>query len=469
MMKNWKKYTVANLVEMGFLEKPLDGNHGSLHPKSSDYVSKGVPFIMANNLINGKIDYKNCKYISKEQSNTLKKGKTVNGDVLLTHKATIGRTAIVNTDMEYLILTPQVTYYRTKKNIDNLYLKYYFDSPIFQSLLANWSGGGSTRAYIGITVQLKLPILLPPLKEQKAIAKVLSSLDEKIEVNNRMNEVLENMAQAVFKRCFVDFEFPNEDGEPYKSSGGKMIESELGLIPEGWGIYKLKDILDVNPTYQLKKKNFYNFISMKEIDTNSSRIDFSESVKKEFKSGGMKFTNGETLLARITPCLENGKTGYVDFLEDDEVAFGSTEFIVLRMKYPFSLPFSYIIAKNDIFRNYAIKNLSGTTGRQRVSKSQIEDYKLVLPKISYGKINSIYTSPEFDSEVENTADSCKGKYYPPQIRENFGFLPTFNRLIEQIFEQIKKGHKENIILKKTRDTLLPKLISGEIRVPFEGN
>ena len=77
---------------------------------------------------------------------------------------------------------------------------------------------------------------VPPLAEQKAIANILSTLDEKIEVNNQINKTLENMAQAIFKQWFVDFEFPNEDGEPYKSSGGEMVESELGMIPKGWEV-----------------------------------------------------------------------------------------------------------------------------------------------------------------------------------------------------------------------------------------
>src|SRR5699024_7830849 len=91
-------------------------------------------------------------------------------------------------------------------------------------------------------VALKLP--LPDLSEQKAISKILRTLDDKIEVNNQINKTLENMAQAIVKQWFVDFEFPNEEGEPYKSSGGEMVESELGMIPKGWEVKGLDEIAE---------------------------------------------------------------------------------------------------------------------------------------------------------------------------------------------------------------------------------
>ena len=90
-----------------------------------------------------------------------------------------------------------------------------------------------------------LEVDLPPLEEQKAIAHILSTLDDKIEVNNQINKTLENMAQAIFKQWFVDFEFPNEDGEPYKPSGGEMVETELGMIPKGWEVVKLNSVVDI--------------------------------------------------------------------------------------------------------------------------------------------------------------------------------------------------------------------------------
>ena len=180
----------------------MDGNHGGIHPKTSDYVSSGVPFIMANNLINGKVDYKNCAFISERQAATLRKGFSHPGDVLLTHKATIGRTAIVSDEYETIILTPQVTYYRVKEGISSRYLKYYFDSPTFQQTFSNWAGSGSTRAYLGITAQRKLPIILPSYETQLKIAEYCGVLDDKIYVNEQINDNLQQQAQAIYQRWF---------------------------------------------------------------------------------------------------------------------------------------------------------------------------------------------------------------------------------------------------------------------------
>ena len=186
----WSSVTIQELIDRKMLEKPIDGNHGSIHPKASDYVDTGIPFIMASDLKNGLIDYNNCKYISDHTAKTLAKGFSRPNDVLLTHKATIGRTAIVDDEHEVIILTPQVTYYRVLKGIDNRYLKYYFDTADFQTTFLNWAGSGSTRAYLGITEQRKLSVVLPPFEEQQVIAKTLSSLDARIANNTKINDNL---------------------------------------------------------------------------------------------------------------------------------------------------------------------------------------------------------------------------------------------------------------------------------------
>ena len=102
----------------------------------------------------------------------------------------------------------------------------------------------------------RMKIKLPPLDEQKAIAHILSTLDDKIEVNNQINKTLENMAQVIFKQWFVDFEFPNEDGEPYKSSGGEMVESELGMIPKGWEVVELNKLAKLTMGLSPKSESY---------------------------------------------------------------------------------------------------------------------------------------------------------------------------------------------------------------------
>jgi len=182
--EDWECTSVRQLVDTGILAKPLDGNHGEIHPKSSDFVDYGIPFVMANNVQGGRVDLNNCSFIRKEQADRLRIGFSYPGDVLLTHKATIGNTAIVgDISSEYIMLTPQVTYYRVanKTRLNNRYLRHFFDSSSFQRVLLAKSGGG-TRAYIGVSAQLQLPVVVPStLAEQEAIAEALSDADALIE------------------------------------------------------------------------------------------------------------------------------------------------------------------------------------------------------------------------------------------------------------------------------------------------
>lgn len=173
----WTKYTVQDLIDKKYIDPPMDGNHGELHPKASDYVAIGIPFVMANNLSDGFVDLSQCAFITEKQAKTLRKGFARPDDVLLTHKATLGRTAIVPEGYEYIILTPQVTYYRVHKGLSNVYLRYYFESSYFQSTLEAFAGGGSTRAYIGITKQCGLPVYLPCESSMNILTYSLSQIE----------------------------------------------------------------------------------------------------------------------------------------------------------------------------------------------------------------------------------------------------------------------------------------------------
>ncbi|WP_226639860.1 restriction endonuclease subunit S [Priestia flexa] len=176
----WEVKTFKDLLQEDSIIDIQDGNHGNAHPKASDYVSQGIPFIMANNLIKGKIDLVNCKFLNKEQTDKLRIGFAVEGDVLLTHKGTIGRTAIVPRVESYVMLTPQVTYYRVNASrLSNKFLRYFFESNYFQNRLEKLSAQ-STRSYIGITNQKSLLMVIPTLEEQKEIVKTLETIDEKI-------------------------------------------------------------------------------------------------------------------------------------------------------------------------------------------------------------------------------------------------------------------------------------------------
>jgi len=214
---DWKTITFGELVEDGVILKPMDGNHGEIHPTSKDYVEEGVPFLMASDISNGQINFNDCKKISESTAKGLRKGFAQNNDVLLTHKGTVGETAVLETDLDFVMLTPQVTYYRVKDKsmLESYFLHSAFQAPRFQKNLNIISGGG-TRAYIGITKQLLLKMSIPAVSEQKRIASIFLQLDQKINLLTKKKEALETYKKGLMQKIFSqELSFKREDGTDY--------------------------------------------------------------------------------------------------------------------------------------------------------------------------------------------------------------------------------------------------------------
>lgn len=192
----WETRSVSEWVAEGILAKPQDGNHGEIHPTKADYVESGVPFVMAADLVDGSVDTVGCRFIGEAQARSLRIGFAKSGDVLLSHKGTIGRVAILETDEDFVVLTPQVTYYRPLKpdRLCKEFLYFSLMNPSFQSQMSAIAGAGSTRAYIGITRQLDLKIALPPLPEQIALASRLRELQS---AANTLGETYERKLAAL--------------------------------------------------------------------------------------------------------------------------------------------------------------------------------------------------------------------------------------------------------------------------------
>ena len=203
---DWEQRKLGELVKEGILEAPLDGNHGEKHPTSDEYVDSGIPFLMASDIHNGEVNIYSCKYITKERAERLDKGFARNGDVLLTHKATIGETAILSNLMtEYAMLTPQVTYYRIKneERLNREYLYSFFNSLDFQTELKT-KAAQSTRPYIGITAQQNLKIILPAeINEQIRIGLYFRNLDHLITLHQRKCDELKKMKKYMLQNMFI--------------------------------------------------------------------------------------------------------------------------------------------------------------------------------------------------------------------------------------------------------------------------
>ncbi|MCM8816804.1 MAG: restriction endonuclease subunit S, partial [Candidatus Omnitrophica bacterium] len=230
----------------------------------------------------------------------------------------------------------------------------------------------------------------------------------------RQNEILEKTAMAIFKNWFIDF-------EPFKD--GEFVDSELGKIPNGWEVNFISKLMLFDPSENLDKNVVYPYVEMKHVSTTSMVCEFDH---KHYTGSGSKFRFGDTLFARITPCLENGKIALVWFLNSDEKGFGSTEFIVMRGKYEYLKEFIYLFAKTDDFREFAINSMSGTSGRQRVIKEALEMYKFAIPPSS--------------------------------------ILQKFHSLVEPLFQKVILNQKQIMVLRKVRDKLLPLLVFGKLRV-----
>lgn len=400
---NWDVVSVNYLVDQKILEKPLDGNHGEIHPKGTDFVSSGIPFIMATDVINGKVELVNCKFITEEQAKSLNKGFSITGDILLTHKASLGRTAIVGKiKTPYIMLTPQVTYYRVKdrNKLNNKYLKYYFDSPVFQDTLVNHGDSGSTRAYVGITAQRDLPVCLPPLLEQKAIAAVLSSLDNKIDLLHRQNLTLEAIAETLFRQWFV---------------------VEVG---EDWETVKVGDFMKTN---EKTVNNTYDQPYIEYLDTSSLIKGKIESIQllslKEAPSRAKRLVkHNDVLISTVRPNQKH--FGIVKNPKRNLVV--STGFCVLTC-HKIDPHFIYVLLTTDEMTEYLHSIAEGSTSTYPSLKpSDIEKIEFSLP--------------------------------PKNKLDEFAKIATDN------WNKIEVNQKQIRTLETLRDTLLPKLMSGEVRV-----
>lgn len=204
----WETKSVSEWVSEGVLAKPQDGNHGEIHPTKADYVDSGVPFVMAADLVDGAVDTVSCRFIGEAQARSLRIGFAKSGDVLLSHKGTIGRVAILETDEDFVVLTPQVTYYRPLKpdRLCKEFLYFSLMNPSFQSQMSAIAGAGSTRAYIGITRQLDLKIALPPLPEQIPMASRLRELQSAanalVETYERKLAALDELKKSLLHQAF---------------------------------------------------------------------------------------------------------------------------------------------------------------------------------------------------------------------------------------------------------------------------
>jgi type I restriction enzyme S subunit len=399
---------------------------GVMYPGDSD--PSGIPLVRAGDLAGDSINPKPEFKVSIEKHREYKRTELSGGELLISLVGNVGRCAIVGPEMAGWNAARAVAVLRFKDPLDSQFVRFCLMSLPFQHLMKAWSTT-TVQATLNLKEIRQIPIPWPPLLHRRGVVDVLANLDKKIRLNRQTSETLEAMARAIFKDWFVDFGPTRAKMAGTKPYLAPEIWKHFPDVlddegkPEGWQLRDLERFVEVNPIERLRSGTIAPYLEMAALPTSGPVTD--PAVPRIFTSG-MRFRNRDTLLARITPCLENGKTAYVQSLADEEVGWGSTEFIVFRARPPVPSAFTYLLARDPTFRAFAIQSMTGTSGRQRVNTEAISGYEIIdLPESLWRNLSTI---------------------------------------LEPLFNRIHTNGEESLNLVATRDLLLPKLMSGEIRV-----
>lgn len=401
------------IAKLGDISKNIQtGPFGSqLH--QSDYSECGIPVVMPKDLVGGKISEESIARVDKTHVERLCRHKIEVGDILYSRRGDVGRCAHVTKKEEgWLCGTGCLRVTIDSEKADSRFVFFQLQHPDTVGWVEKHAVG-ATMLNLNTTILSSVPIRLPALEIQKRIADILSAYDDLIENNQKQIKLLEEAAQRLYKEWFVDLRFPGHENT-------KIVDG----VPEEWNWCKLEDAIQLDPKVTLTKERMKQFIPMSALSTSSMVLDESQFTETTSNSGS-KFQNGDTLLARITPCLENGKTAYVSGIKSDEGAVGSTEYIVMRAKTINSY-MVYLLARTDDFRQSAINSMSGSDGRQRVKSDKLK------------MLDYLHPTSELVEKFENVE--------------------------EPIFEKIYRLSKQMQQAKQARDLLLPKLMSGEVEV-----
>jgi len=408
--KEWKETTLGEVVDKvidyrGKTPKKLDG----------DWSAWGYRALSAKNIKTGKIvQQETIRCVNEELYKKWMKDEVAKNDILITSEAPFGEVYFWNTD-EKIVLSQRLFALRSSKNVYAKFLYYYMTTYAYQQELRNRATGTTV---IGLRQPelLKTTIKYPSIPEQKAIADTLSCLDDKIELNNRINKTLEEMAQAIFKSWFVDFE-PFQEGE--------FVDSELGMIPKGWRVVEIseisKDIVcgKTPPTKDID--NYGNDIPFITIPDMHGNVYVTKTERKLSKKGILTQKN-KTVPANSICVSCIATAGLVSLASEDSQTNQQINTIICCDEI---CPYFVFLTLNTLSNYIRILGSSGST-TCNLNKMQFSKIKIILPT------NAV--------------------------------LNNFHMLITPEFSEIKEIQYQNQNLSEIRDTLLPKLMSGEIDV-----
>lgn len=411
-MGEWKNFKLSELGEV------IGGSTPST--KREEYYGGNIAWITPKDLSGYQYRFisKGSRNISEEGLNSCSLKMLPKNSILFTSRAPIGYVAIAENDLctnqGFKSIIPN-------ENVDYMFMYYLmkYNKEIIEAM-----GSGTTFKEVSGTVMKNVYVKIPiDKKEQQKISKILSSLDEKIEINRKINENLEEQAKEIFKRWFVDYEFPNEEGQPYKSSGGEIVESELGLIPKGWEKINLGDICicELGGTPSRKKNEYWNG-NIPWINSGSVNLFRIIKANEMISELGLKKSSTKLLPKKTTVIAITGSTlGQVSLLEIDSCTNQSVVGVIPNKNLPYEFIYPYIKANIG-------ELLSHKTGgaQQHINSQNVKNLKVIVP--------------------------------------NKKSLEQYTDLISPIYEMISKNCFEIEYLSSIRDKLLPKLMIGEIDV-----
>lgn len=390
--------------------------------KVENFVESGIPVLNGANLTKFKLLEEGFRFVTSEKAKTYRKAIAKRGDIVITHRGTLGQISYIPENSkfsEYVISQSQFRVALNRKLVDPAFFVYYFHTTEGQKrLLANKCHVG-VPALAQATTNFKLiEIPLPSLSTQQKIASVLYSLDSKIELNNRINAELEAMAKTLYDYWFVQFDFPNERGKPYKTSGGKMVWNEelKREIPQGWEDGKLSDIANITmgqsppgESYNDKSEGMIFFQGCTDFGNRFPSIrQFTTQPTRYAKEGdillSVRAPVGTLNIAKENCCIGRGLA-----------ALNSKDNCITFL-------FGIMINFKQIFDR---RNVDGTTFGS-ITKDDLFSLKVVLP-----------------------------------IKD---LLKKYHSMLNPTFEKQNKIELENQKLSELRDWLLPMLMNGQVRV-----
>lgn len=399
-----------------------------------DIIGGGTPKTTIEEYWNGDINWISVKDFNGDSKYITDTEKTITelglnksstkllqkNDIIISARGTVGALGMISKPMAF----NQSCYgLRAKSHINSDFLFYLLKNSI--RILQNNTHGSVFNTITRNTFDT-IEVKVPDINEQKAIADILSSLDEKIEVNNQMNETLEEMAQALFKQWFVDFEFPNEEGQPYKSSGGEMVESELGMIPKDWKIASLKDYCTEITRGQTPK-----YVESSELLVLNQKVNKGRILEKQY----FKFLNPDLQVPQNKYCrqwdvllnsLGQGTLGRVHLYKEKTENVVVDQHITIIRNDKFASIYLYNLLSTSQYQGRLDSLVSGSTGMLMLNISKIREMCILSP--------------------------------------SYELVVKFGQILESTYENIATNEYINEKLVHIRDSLLPKLMSGEIRV-----